>query len=141
MRVSPINNNTNFQARFRKTSTLNNLLKNSDKNTLRRFREVVKNAAKVEDEALYVFLESPDELNYAMTKFVTRFSLYRLGDGIKHSCVHFIEKSSHADDYRAGKANPSAGVLEGFLPILENKFSNQEESKDDIIKSIEEILV
>ena len=40
-----------------------------------------------------------------------------------------------------GKANPSAGVLEGFLPILENKFSNQEESKNDIIKSIEEILV
>jgi hypothetical protein len=141
MRVSPINNNTNFQARFRKTSTLNNLLKNSDKNTLRRFREVVRNAAKVEDEALYVFLESPDELNYAMTKFVTRFSLYRLGDGIKHSCVHFIEKSSHADDYRAGKANPSAGVLEGFLPVLENKFSNHEETKDDIIKSIEENLV
>jgi hypothetical protein len=139
MKVSPINN-TSFQARFRKTSTLNKLLKNSDKNTLRRFREVVKNAAKVEDEALYVFLESPDELNYAMTKFVTRFSLYRLGDGIKHSCVHFIEKSSHADDYRAGKANPSAGVLEGFLPVLENKFSNQEESKEEIIKSIEEDL-
>lgn len=140
MKVSPINN-TSFQARFRKTSTLNKLLKNSDKNTLRRFREVVKNAAKVEDEALYVFLESPDELNYAMTKFVTRFSLYRLGDGIKHSCVHFIEKSSHADDYRAGKANPSAGVLEGFLPVLENKFSNKEESKEEIIKSIEENLV
>ena len=140
MKVSPINN-TSFQARFRKTSTLNKLLKNSDKNTLRRFREVVKNATKVEDEALYVFLESPDELNYAMTKFVTRFSLYRLDDKNTHSLEDFIEISSYADDYRAGKANPSAGVLEGFLPILENKFSNQEESKNDIIKSIEEILV
>ena len=140
MKVSPINN-TSFQARFRKTSTLNKLLKNSDKNTLRRFREVVKNAAKVEDEALYVFLESPDEINYAKTKFITRFSLHKFDDKNTRSLEHFIEKSSHADDYRAGKANPSAGVLEGFLPVLENKFSNQEESKDDIIKSIEENLV
>ena len=141
MKVSPINNNINFQASFKKTRSLDGLLKNSDKNTLRRFREVVKNAAKVEDKTTYVFLESPDELNYAMTKFVRRFSLYKLGDKNTHSLEHFIEKSSYADDYRAGKANPSAGVLEGFLPILENKFSNQEESKNDIIKSIEEILV
>ena len=141
MKVSPVNNNINFQASFKKTRSLDGLLKNSDKNTLRRFREVVKNAAKVEDKTTYVFLESPGELNYAKTKFITRFSLYRLDDKNTHSLEDFIEISSYADDYRAGKANPSAGVLEGFLPILENKFSNQEESKNDIIKSIEEILV
>ena len=140
MNISPINN-TSFQARFQKTNTLNNLLKNSDKNTLRRFREVVKNATKVEDKTLYVFLESPDEINYAKTKFITRFSLHKFDDKNTRSLEHFIEKSSYIDDYFAGKANPSTGVLEGFLPVLENKFSNKEESKDDIIKSIEENLV
>lgn len=141
MKVSPINNNINFQARFKKTYTLENLMKNSNKNTLRHFKEVVKNAAKVEDKTIYIFQESPDEINYAKTKFVTRFSLYKLDDKNTHSLEHFIEKTSYVDDFFAGTANPSAGVLEGFLPILENKFSNQEESKNDIIKSIEEFLV
>ena len=55
MNVSPISKNLSFQAKFKKTPTLERMLITADKSTLGRFNDVLKNADKVKNDAVYKF--------------------------------------------------------------------------------------
>ena len=140
MKVSPINNNITFQAKFKKTPTLERMLMTADKDTLGRFNEVLKKAEKVKDSTIYKFSAQTfsDEIS---SKETTNFYLYKFCND-KFSLETFISKDSISSNTIEEKMHAHAGILKKFLPILEQAYPNEyKDSSEKIRKEIEKRLV
>ena len=140
MKVSPISN-TNFQAKFKKTNTLERLLLTADKETLGRFNDVLKNAEKVKNDAVYKFSSYTfsDEISPGITS--TTFYLHKICNG-RLTLEKFVPKESLTPRNIEEKMNICSGILKKFLPDLEQEFPNvYKDSSEKIRKEIEKRLV
>ena len=79
MQIAPINN-TNFNARFKRTKELNTLLRSSDLNTLDRFNKVLDRASKVNDGKIFkisALISNPNVSNFIKSVIVDVLGLLR----------------------------------------------------------------
>lgn len=133
MNVSPINN-TNFQGRFKKTSALERIMKDADKNSLGKFNDVIKRAIDVNDGLLYKIEEFPSDCQrktYVLRKF----------DTVKDISSIIIGVMTKIND-TVGAGAKSSEILEKFLPTLELLYPKKYEApKDDLIAEIDNLLV
>jgi hypothetical protein len=140
MKVSPISN-AHFQAKFKKTNTLERLLLTADKETLGRFNDVLKNAEKVKNDVVYKFSaqDFSDEFSPGIT--TTTFYLHKLCNG-RLTLEKFIPKESLTPQNIEEKMNIYCGILKKFLPALEQEYPNEyKDSSEKIRKEIEKRLI
>ena len=140
MKVSPINN-TSFQAKFKKTNTLERLLLTADKDTLGRFNDVLKNAEKVKDDTIYKFSAQAFSDEFSPNVTSTNFYLHKICNG-RLTLEKFVPKESLTPQNIEEKINIYCGVLKNFLPVLEQEYPNEyKDSSEKIRKEIEKRLV
>ena len=140
MKVSQISS-TSFQAKFKKTNTLEGLLLKADKETLGRFNDVLKNAEKVKNDVVYKFSAQAfsDEFSPGIT--TTTFYLHKICNG-RLSLEKFVPKETLTPRNMEENMNIYCGILKKFLPDLEQEYPNEyKDSSEKIRKEIEKRLV
>ena len=141
MKVSPINNNTSFQAKFKKTPTLERMLITADKSTLGRFNDVLKNADKVKNDAVYKFSAQAFSDEFSPNVTTMTFYLHKVCNS-RLSLEKFISIEKITPKTFEEKMEIHAGTLKKFLPLLEQEFPNEyKDSSEKIRKEIEKRLV
>lgn len=126
MKINSINNNqTNFKGNFQKNSALESIIKYADKNSLGKFSDIIKRAAKINDGNLFSFsIYKSLELNSNAT-----YNLH-----IKNTKENWnVTKSVRA---------LSCCVLANFIPILEKYYpKTYNETKEELISEINKNLL
>ena len=141
MKISPINNNTNFQAKFKKTPTLERMLMTADKSTLGRFNDVLKNADKVKNDAVYKFSSQAFSDEFSPNVTTITFYLHKVCNG-RLTLENFIPIEKITPKTFEEKMEIHAGVLKKFLPLLEQEFPNEyKDAPEKIRKEIEKRLI
>ena len=118
MQITPVNSN-NFNGKIRTSPALKKIIRISDKKSLERFEQVVKNAELVDDGIYYVFREekNTDRINgYAKTTF----SLHK-SENSPHfnETLHTISTYIKEDKNQFLKTKNRYKVLDPFTKILE----------------------
>lgn len=141
MQISPINNNTSFQAKFKKTPTLERMLLTADKSTLGRFNNVLKNANRIKNDAVYKFSEQTFTDNIS-PNVTTTFYLHKICNGELTLEKFIISNATSFTETIEEKMDMHSGVLKKFLPFLEQEYPNEyKDASEKIIKEIEGRLV
>ena len=127
MKINPINNNQpQFQGHFQKSPALESIVKYADKNSLGRFNDIVKRAAKCNDGNILSFsIQKSLELNSNAT-----YNLH-----IKNTRENWIVTKS--------VSTLSCCALARFIPILEKYYPKiyNETTKEELISEIYKKLV
>ena len=142
MQISPINN-ANFNGKFKKTPTLENLLAVSDKETLGRFNEVVDRMTKVNDGLIYRITHSSEKSPITSTIHV-RFSLNKVVTQNNFDfCERVFSRFINSYDNVCEQYEKCADVLKQFLPILEKEYpkTNFEKSNRELLEEINKKLI
>ena len=141
MNVSPISKNLSFQAKFKKTPTLERMLITADKSTLGRFNDVLKNADKVKNDAVYKFSSQAFSDEFSPNVTTITFYLHKVCNG-RLTLEKFIPIEKITPKTFEEKMEIYSGTLKKFIPFLEQEFPNEyKDSSEKIRKEIEKRLV
>ena len=145
MQIAPINN-TNFNARFKRTKELNTLLRSSDLNTLDRFNKVLDRASKVNDGKIFkisALINSRLE-NWGKISFF-HFHLLSYPEHNEYNTIMENMRSfeyNHASD--KGKLFDNySDTLKSFVTTLEKEYPQTKFSKthNELIEKINSKLI
>ena len=133
MNISPINS-TNFQGNFQKTATLEKIMNNANRDSLGKFNEIIKRAARVNDGLLFKFEEFPSTCK-------RKTYILRKLDLIKDFSSIITGITTKIND-TIGNGTKESEVLEKFIPTLEDFYPKKyTDSKENIMDEIKTILV
>ena len=118
MQVSPINN-TNFKGQFIKSSTLDSLVQNSNKETVERFNSVIKRASEKNDKQIFSFIKNEKIDSRSNTKAIS-FNLIRHNEEneiptLKQTITKYVEFAENTQN----EIKENKDILKIFLPTLE----------------------
>ena len=118
MQVSPINN-TNFKGQFIKSSTLDSLVQNSNKETVERFNSVIKRASEKNDKQIFSFIKNEKIDSRSNTKSIS-FNLIRHSEDnetptLKQTITRYVNLTENTQN----EAKEHKNILNNFLPTLE----------------------
>ena len=140
MQVSPINN-TNFSGKLKKTPSLYSLIKNSDRDTLIKFSDVIKRAHKVNDGKIFSIGSTIDYTtsningNHLHEYFIKQES--RQNTKLIHS-YSFLENPFDSSEKLTENYS---SALNSFINKLKEIYPEKPRSKKEIISEIEKHLV
>ena len=118
MQISPINN-TNFKGQFIKSSTLDSLVQNSNKETVERFNSVIKRASEKTDKQIFTFTKNIETDARNSTKIISYNLIRTSEDNDKPTLRQTVTKYADVAEDTQAEPEENKNILKNFLPTLE----------------------
>ena len=118
MQVSPINN-TNFKGQFIKSSTLDSLVQNSNKETVERFNSVIKRASEKTDKQIFTFTKNIETDARNSTKIISYNLIRTSEDNDNPTLRQTVTKYADVAEDTQAEPEENKNILKNFLPTLE----------------------